>query len=1040
MILPGRFLPSLALASFPILAQFAFGSVHSDASSNPAPVISISAKPAGSDVGELPAHPAPGDTSEFYPETKPLLQPVLKAGGFLGGRLRLAAIKHLTRVAQDTSAEIHIDAGQTATTRSITGHQIARLPYESISDLVSLQPGIVDLRVRGGMISDMEFYLDGIPLRDPLVAYESREMRDIREPGLPENPGADLPDLVISEIELQPGGFSPRYGNSGPAMVNLTTRKASPQHTGRVRITTEGLVPGDWNGIMEKAWFIDPTMFLPPDDTLLSVYIAEWDGFGYSAGDTVSTRTVEIKGGRLRIGDELADAGDIEAIQDISILDEFGREYVESIPIWTETRGDYDRRKISYVFSGPLMENVGYTMAGEYENRDHFNVFGKISSHLSSDNDLMISALWSNVQYQPYYQYNRKYQGGYLPGFGPIYPSFDTVQERLRETVLLTGTWTQSLGTRGQLRITLSHYRGEFEQKRHDYDDRDGDDDRDEYLVFRKITVPRGEPGTEAYEDTSLWRYTTENEDLVYVWTQDPTLVDSVNFPNTYNSSYRGEWKIGNPDVMDDATHLWSENYPSGWKEIWIPVYHPDIETWSYYSDWQFVTGDNQFELTGATHNDLDERIFNVTDSYFHATGDPYQPYLHTISNITTIKADYRRSFGENHLFQAGGEYSACDLSVLGVLTSSLANFYVEDWQRQPKEWALYFNDRLKLSKLQVEMGFRLNAYHLGDDVVYSGVADDPSEFPINQETKELVEPVTWEGPVVSASPSLGAAYPFNDRGVFNFRYSTHHRRPDWAYYYNNLDYNDQGYYSSIGNPELEPIRFEAYEIGLRYKLAPSVLAAVTYFNQDFENGLWYGRGGELPGTKFLIFKNDFKGRTEGVEVTVTRKYLRNSSFNVCYTYMDSRYILPESLRPGGTYLWRQFTANDEYLNRTFYGQKHALQAWAILDMAPNGNPLLLFGNWQLSAVYRYDSGYPVDDSKDRAMRRPHMKSIDLHLAKRISLVGSTAAIWIDVLNVFDERNMIEIPLSLEDPEGRYHDWTFWGPFRRVKVGMDIEW
>ncbi|MFC1620526.1 hypothetical protein ACFL45_11365, partial [Candidatus Neomarinimicrobiota bacterium] len=276
---------------------------------------------------------------------------------------------------------------------------------------------------------------------------------------------------------------------------------------------------GDWNGIMEQDWFISPTTHLPPDDTLLSVYIAEWDGFGYSAGDTVSTRTVEIKGGRLRIGDELADAGDIEAIQDISILDEFGREYVESIPIWTETRGDYDRRKISYAFSGPLMENAGYTMAGEYENRDHFNVFGKINAHPSSNSNLMISAFWSNVHSRPYYQAHRKYQGGYMPGFGPIYPSFDTVQERLRETVLLTGTWTQSLGTRGQLRITLSHYRGEFEQKRHDYDDRDGDGDRDEYLVFRKITVPRGEPGTEAYEDTSLWRYTTENEDLVYIWT-----------------------------------------------------------------------------------------------------------------------------------------------------------------------------------------------------------------------------------------------------------------------------------------------------------------------------------------------------------------------------------------------------------------------------------------------------------------------------------------------------------------------------------------
>ena len=80
------------------------------------------------------------------------------------------------------------------------------------------------------------------------------------------------------------------------------------------------------------------------------------------------------------------------------------------------------------------------------------------------------------------------------------------------------------------------------------------------------------------------------------------------------------------------------------------------------------------------------------------------------------------------------------------------------------------------------------------------------------------------------------------------------------------------------------------------------------------------------------------------------------------------------------------------------------------------------------------------DDSKDSPLRRPHMKTIDLHLAKRINLAGSTVSVWINALNAFDERNFIEIPLSLYDPEGRYHDWTVWGPTRRVKVGLEIEW
>jgi hypothetical protein len=129
------------------------------------------------------------------------------------------------------------------------------------------------------------------------------------------------------------------------------------------------------------------------------------------------------------------------------------------------------------------------------------------------------------------------------------------VNDRFRKNSVFTGVLTQAVGPNGQIKLTFGRYNSEFEQKRKDYDDRDGDGDHDEYLVFRKVLVRDGEPGTSAYQDTLLYRYTTEDEELAYIWTHDPTWSDSINFPNTYDPTYPGQWKFGNPDLLADS-HL----------------------------------------------------------------------------------------------------------------------------------------------------------------------------------------------------------------------------------------------------------------------------------------------------------------------------------------------------------------------------------------------------------------------------------------------------------------------------------------------------
>ncbi|MFC1547372.1 outer membrane beta-barrel protein [Candidatus Neomarinimicrobiota bacterium] len=1053
MILQIRYPASLLLAGLLLLGQIAFGSVHFTAADSSDLTISppdTTTSRAGSNL-TVPLSPADTITADprIIPSIDPLLELLLTPGD-----------------------EIPIDLERTSTRRVITAREIADLPVESITELISLQPGTVGAHVRGSRASDMEVYLDGISLRNPMTGYEGQEVGEFHGPSLHSSLGMELPDFAFSQVELLPGGFSTQYGNAGPAVVNLTTREGTHKHSGYIRLTTEGLYLRDWNGIKEREWYIDPTMHLPPDMEIESTYIVDQDGYGYHAGETLRTRTVFIQGGRIRIDDELVDAAGLQEIHANSLLDDWGREYVESTPIWTETQNDYDRTRVAYCFTGPLLRNAFYALSGEwldqakgrYENTSHqnYNVLGNLTFNISSGTRLKLTTLRSESVQGQYYHDNRKWQGGYWPYYGSLVRSLDTVNDRFRKNTLFTGVLTQALGPNAYINIAFGMYNSDFEQKRKDYDDRDGDGDRNEYLVFRKTFVPQGASGNPA--DTLLWRYTTEDEELAYIWTWDPTLSDSVNFPNTYAPKYRGRWVYGNPELLADD-HLWSEEHKSGWKEVWIPVYDWDPGSWSYYSDWLFVTGDNQIEMTGVTHNDVDERILNVTDSYFHAVGDPYRAYLNTSSTIKTIKIDYNQHIGKNHIFRAGGEYLNYDLSALRINTSSPGNYYLDEWQRQPHEWALYLNDSFKHHDLQVEFGMRWDVYHLGDDVIYSAVADDHHQFPVNQKTDALIEPVIWEGPGISFSPSLGFAFPYKDRSVYFFRYSRHNRRPDWIYFYQNLDYNDQGAYPHIGNPELEPIQIKAYELGWTVKPRPDLVLDVTLFERDVLGWVQMQRGGELPGTKFRIPTNDDYGNSRGIELAVTKNYRQNTSLNLFYTYMVAKGRLSDP-GLGGTYLWRQFIMPRKMV-LTDYDQKHTLQLWLNLDMPPNRNPYLLFGNWKASVVYRYGSGLPFNSQSytqsyiippENDLRRPHTKTVDLHLAKRINLPGSVWSIWIDVLNVFNEQNLIAEPDNAEwylskedldrdgnadhyrDPEGRYRDWTVWGPGRRVKVGMDIEW
>ena len=105
-------------------------------------------------------------------------------------------------------------------TVAITEESIQELPVDQISDVISLQAGVVvgddgSLHVRGGAGNEIAYTLNGIALNDPYG--------NSRSIGLATN--------AVKEVSVSTGTFAAQYGNALSGVVNYVTKEGSESYT-----------------------------------------------------------------------------------------------------------------------------------------------------------------------------------------------------------------------------------------------------------------------------------------------------------------------------------------------------------------------------------------------------------------------------------------------------------------------------------------------------------------------------------------------------------------------------------------------------------------------------------------------------------------------------------------------------------------------------------------------------------------------------------------------------------------------------------------
>ncbi len=113
-----------------------------------------------------------------------------------------------------TAPRPNIRLDRTASSEVLTAQDLAPLPVTDLSDLILLQNGVVrdasgDLHVRGGRSDELSYYIDGIPLQNPLLG------------GI----GTHIQLDSVEELVINRGGFDAQYGDAMSGMINIVTRR-----------------------------------------------------------------------------------------------------------------------------------------------------------------------------------------------------------------------------------------------------------------------------------------------------------------------------------------------------------------------------------------------------------------------------------------------------------------------------------------------------------------------------------------------------------------------------------------------------------------------------------------------------------------------------------------------------------------------------------------------------------------------------------------------------------------------------------------------
>ena len=419
-------------------------------------------------------------------------------------------------------------------------------------------------------------------------------------------------------------------------------------------------------------------------------------------------------------------------------------------------------------------------------------------------------------------------------------------------------------------------------------------------------------------------------------------------------------------------------------------------------------------------------------------------------STTSILKADFASQVTENHQIQTGVEFTANHLYNLGTSNYGSSNLYMEYYDVTPTSITLYAQDKMEYAGMIVNAGLRydmhnpdgaspadpLDPLELNDD---GTIKLDKSVYKVGLPIiKDPVEPSTKH----TISPRLGISFPITDRAKLHFTYGHYYQMPRGDDLYENLSFDMRGAIRRKGNPDLEPERTIAYEVGITQQFTDDLTADIAGFTKDIDN-LISSVHVDIT-NDYSYFINDIYGRVQGVELTIRKWRTAQSRVSgmISYTY---------SVAKG-----KGSSRNLGYL--TYYRQQpevtesHPL-AWDQRHIVSGTLDIQLPLNSSVNFVGRYGSGLPYTPNPRsptkpdiNSKRYPATYNVDALISKQSRIGGLTYTFFADIRNIFNTKNLDDlldpvtydrygIPLTSQ----KHSNPLSWSSPRLVMVGVSLD-
>lgn len=430
---------------------------------------------------------------------------------------------------------------------------------------------------------------------------------------------------------------------------------------------------------------------------------------------------------------------------------------------------------------------------------------------------------------------------------------------------------------------------------------------------------------------------------------------------------------------------------------------------------------------------------------------------------VYTLKADATTYVARSHLVKIGFELNQYDIdsdlikyepqtTYYGkpILDAPLLN-YSNRYNYRPRSGSMYVQDKIEVVRDGSNVSFGVRWDFL----------DPTAERPVVEYVP--VRPNEYQQQVVGRtrarfkhqiSPRLAVALPMGESSFFFLNFGHYFQFPLFEYLYsgtNPVQIREGTKSVLVSNPDLEPERTVAWEVGFKYGISKNVLGSVTYFRKNFLNQIdsktLIPFDSKFAGDYgFAAYVNNAEANASGLEFLVSRERDPRLSGSISYTFMITEGVSEYADQRINLAQWGFPLAARAY--PLSWDQRHTMKADGEFRLPGDieANFVVLYNSARPYTHFPTRDGYqPIDSAKAFLPNNRRMRDVVFVNGKlsRRFMIGENnryvATIFVDGRNIFNKKNVRWMDSSgriggeLGDPSAYYDP-------RRVRIGVRVEW